>query len=207
MKPSIKAIIFDIDGVLVPGDKWHKEAFIRVLKKYKISISDDFYNNKLGSLPTISKLHILEETHNFNPKFIEEANSQKQKITKRILRERTKKSSRLIKLFRKLKSMQYRLACCSNSRTKTVDYVLKRLGLMGEIEFYLTGAEFNPKPDPSMLKEAINKFNLKPFEVLILEDSKEGIKAVKKSNANLLTIRNPKETNLKNIINSIKKLK
>ena len=45
---SIKAIIFDIDGVLIPGDKWHQEAFILALSDFDISISktrDRYYED------------------------------------------------------------------------------------------------------------------------------------------------------------------
>ena len=35
---SIETIIFDIDGVLIPGDKWHREAFIRTMLNFNIEI-------------------------------------------------------------------------------------------------------------------------------------------------------------------------
>ena len=50
---SIKAIIFDIDGVLIPGDKWHQEAFILALSDFDISISKNIYIEKMCSFPSI----------------------------------------------------------------------------------------------------------------------------------------------------------
>ena len=100
---SIKAIIFDIDGVLIPGDKWHQEAFILALSDFDISISKNFYIEKLGSLPTISKLRIITKTHDFSMDQAKVVNQRKQQYTKRIINSRLKRSQKLINLFRKLR--------------------------------------------------------------------------------------------------------
>ena len=121
---SIKAIIFDIDGVLIPGDKWHQEAFILALSDFDISISKNFYIEKLGSLPTISKLRIITKTHDFSMDQAKVVNQRKQQYTKRIINSRLKRSQKLINLFRKLKKDGYKLACCSNSVRVTVEKVL-----------------------------------------------------------------------------------
>ena len=202
---SIKAIIIDIDGVLIPGDKWHQEAFILALSDFDISISKNFYIEKLGSLPTISKLRIITKTHDFSMDQAKVVNQRKQQYTKRIINSRLKRSQKLINLFRKLKKDGYKLACCSNSVRATVEKVLGKLGLTKEIEFYLCAEDCAPKPNPMIYIEAIKRFKIRSKEALILEDSKEGLKAARGSGGRVMKITNLRETNYKNIVNQILK--
>ena len=58
----IKAIIFDLDGVLVDTKQIHFEALNESLKKYNFKqISIDDHTKIYDGLPTIEKLKILEK--------------------------------------------------------------------------------------------------------------------------------------------------
>lgn len=59
------------------------------------------------------------------------------------------------------------------------------------------------KPDPEMYLKAMQAFNLKPEECLILEDNENGIRAARASGANLLVIGEVSDTNYTNIRNKI----
>ena len=59
-----------------------------------------------------------------------------------------------------------------------------------------------PKP---FGKEAIKRFKIRSKEALILEDSKEGLKAARGSGGRVMKITNLRETNYKNIVNQILK--
>ena len=53
--------------------------------------------------------------------------------------------------------------------------------------------------------EAIKRFKIRSKEALILEDSKEGLKAARGSGGRVMKITNLRETNYKNIVNQILK--
>lgn len=203
----IKAIIFDIDGVLIPGDKWHQVAFIRAMSKFNIKISDSFYESKLGSLPTKDKLAIIAKFIKFDNSLIKKISAEKQKQTQGILDKELKQSMRLVRLFKRLKADGYEIACCSNSVRPTVVRVLKELGLWSEISFYLCAEDCKPKPSPEIYLKATRKLKCSPQEVLILEDSKEGIISAKSSGGHVMIIKSLKETNYKNIIRNISKIR
>ena len=59
------------------------------------------------------------------------------------------------------------------------------------------------KPDPEIYFKAIEYFNLRPDECLILEDNPHGMAAARASGAHVLEIPNIKDTNYLNIINKI----
>ena len=59
MKDKIKAVIFDIDGVLIEAKDWHYEAFNRALGLFGYSISRYDHLVTFDGLPTIKKLDML----------------------------------------------------------------------------------------------------------------------------------------------------
>ena len=88
----IKAIIFDLDGVLVDTKLIHFEALNSALKKYnfeEISIED--HVKIFDGLPTIEKLKILQKTIKLPKKFFSKIQKFKQKITSEILKKKIKK--------------------------------------------------------------------------------------------------------------------
>ena len=89
----IKAIIFDLDGVLVDTKKIHFEALNSALKKFKYNeISFEDHVKIFDGLPTNEKLKILSKKNNLPKKDFSKINKFKQKITSEILKKRIKKN-------------------------------------------------------------------------------------------------------------------
>ena len=85
----IKAIIFDLDGVLVDTKIIHFEALNMALKKYnfkKISIDDHI--KIFDGLPTNEKLKILNKSENLSKNSFFKINKYKKKITSSILKKK-----------------------------------------------------------------------------------------------------------------------
>ena len=83
----IKAIIFDLDGVLVDTKKIHFEALNLALKKFghnEITFEDHI--KIFDGLPTTEKLKILNQKRKLPKKIFFKINKHKQKITSEILK-------------------------------------------------------------------------------------------------------------------------
>ena len=88
----IKAIIFDLDGVLVDTKKIHFEALNISLKKFKFKeISVDDHEKTYDGLPTLEKLIILNKKEKIPKKYFSKINKYKQQVTSKILKKRIKK--------------------------------------------------------------------------------------------------------------------
>ena len=99
----IKAIIFDLDGVLVDTKKIHFEALNLALKKFNYNeISFEDHTKIFDGLPTSEKLKILNRNGKLAKNNFSKINKYKQKITSDILKKRIKKNSNLIDIFKKL---------------------------------------------------------------------------------------------------------
>ena len=61
----IKAIIFDMDGVLIDAKEWHYEALNNALQLFGYKISREDHLATFDGLPTREKLRLLTEQDGF----------------------------------------------------------------------------------------------------------------------------------------------
>ena len=59
----IKAVIFDMDGVLIDAREWHYEALNRALRLFGMEISRTDHLTTFDGLPTRRKLEMLSSTN------------------------------------------------------------------------------------------------------------------------------------------------
>lgn len=204
---KIKAVIFDMDGVLIDATEWHYEALNKALDLFGLSISRYDHLSSYDGLPTSKKLEMLsiekglpKQLHNF-------INSIKQQYTVEIINKKCKPTFIHEYALSKLKNEGYKLALASNSISETIKLMMQKSCLDKYLEFYLSNQDVKlSKPNPEIYLKAIHKLNLNPEECLILEDNDHGKKAAIDSGAWLLEIENIWDVNYQNIcdrINSI----
>ena len=196
----IKAIIFDLDGVLVDTKKIHFEALNKALEKHnfeKISFED--HVKIFDGLPTLEKLKILNKNNKLPKKFFSKINKYKQKITSEILKKRIKKNQSLLKIFKNLHN-KYKIAVATNAVSSTLKICLNKLGISKYVDFKLSNEDIKfAKPNPEIYLRIFIKFGIYPSEALIIEDSHYGREAAISSGAKLLPIKKIDELNLEKI--------
>jgi len=196
----IKAIIFDLDGVLVDTKQIHFEALNAALKKFKFKeISLDDHIKIFDGLPTNEKLKILQKRIGLPKKYFSKINNFKQKITAQILKKKIKKNFRIIEIMKSLHG-KYKIAVATNAVNSTLKICLNKLGISKYVDFKLSNEDIlNPKPNPEIYLRIFIKFGIYPSEALIVEDSHYGREAAVSSGAKLLPIKKIEELDLKKI--------
>lgn len=187
---GIKAIIFDMDGVLVDACEWHYEALNRALVDCGYEpINRDDHIKKYNGLPTKQKLEIM----GIDDLRISEL---KKKYTAEIVEERCKPNEEKMVLTDMLVE-KYALACCSNAIQESVEDMLTRAGIIDNFMFVVGNDEIkNPKPNPEIYLKAFELLRVKPEECLIIEDAPHGIEAGKASGATTIAVRGYKDVNI-----------
>ena len=207
MSSSIKAVIFDLDGVLVEAKDWHYEALNKALAIFGCEFSYDEHLTTYDGLPTKTKINMLNKTKNFPIELSEVVYDLKQIYTNEYFSTRCFPDFSQDYLFRKLRDNEIRTAVASNSIRATVDQAMINLDIKKYIEFSLSNEDVkNPKPSPEIYIKAIEKLKLKPEECVIVEDNQNGIKAANDSGAHCLEVKEVEDVNHVNIFNFIKKI-
>lgn len=190
----IRAVIFDLDGVIVESENAHIEAEKQTFLKYGVQISAEELHKYTGTTAKAMFTELIRK-YKLNTTF-EEISDQKEEIFFGLLREDAEPTKGIITLLRKLKSERIRLAIGSSSTKKQIKYVLNKLEI-ARIFDCVVGAEdiVNSKPDPEIFLKAATELDVKPSECLVVEDSKLGVEAAKRAHMKCVGYRNPNSGN------------
>ena len=201
---KIKAVIFDMDGVLIDAKEWHYESLNRALSLFGAEINRYDHVVTFDGLPTARKLQMLSSMGKLPAGLHTFINDLKQQYTMELIYSKCKPIFQHQYALAKLKNNSYRLVVCSNSVRKTVEVMMEKSGLFTNLEFMLSNQDVKKgKPDPEIYNMAINKLGLTPQECLIIEDNENGVRAAIASGANVMIVTNPDDVHYNNIMNRI----
>jgi len=204
---KIKAILFDMDGVLIEAKEWHYEALNRALGEYGYTITRQEHLTTYDGLPTKVKLNKLSQEKGLPESLHDIINQKKQTYTVEIASQLCKPRENHEYALSKLKSEGYRMACCSNSIRSTIELMIGRANLIQYFEFMLSNQDVTKsKPDPEIYQTAMKRMGLQPNECLICEDNKNGIAAAIASGAFLFKVGTVDDVTYNNIKNRIKEI-
>jgi beta-phosphoglucomutase len=181
---KIKAVIFDLDGVLVDATEWHYIALNKALALFGYTITREEHEKAYNGLPTKKKLLLLSEQKKLPLSLHPIINTMKQKYSLELIQTNCAPDFQKLFLLKKLKARGYKLAVCSNAIYASIEIMLKRTRLWDFFDEILSNQEVtNPKPDPEIYNRALAKLQLQPQECIIVEDAEPGIKAARASGA------------------------
>lgn len=203
----IKAIIFDMDGVLIDAKEWHYEALNKALGLFGSEISRYDHLVTFDGLPTKKKLELLSIDGGLPIGLHSFINNLKQQYTLEIIYSKCKPVFHHQYALSRFRTFGYKIAVCSNSVRKTIEIMLNKADLLKFVEFYISNEDVKKsKPDPEMYISAIQKMKLLPSECLIVEDNENGIKAAIASGAHLLKVNSIYDVHFQNILNKINEI-
>jgi HAD superfamily hydrolase (TIGR01509 family) len=201
----IKAVIFDMDGVLVDADKWHYNALNVALQHADVDpISWQEHLTVYKGIPTREKLRILTERKGLDPELWPIVARTKQEVTQQIIESFSQPDGEKIEMLRLL-SRRYPIVVCSNSIRATVDVMLAGAGLTEYIDFTLSNEDIErSKPDPEVYFAAFERLGVRPEECVIIEDSDVGKAAAIASGGVLCSVNDPADVNYYRVMRTIR---
>lgn len=178
----IKAVIFDLDGVLVTTDELHFEAWKALADKLGINDFTKADNVRQRGVSRMASLEVvLEKT---DRAFSEEEKlalaEEKNEIYVRSLSalSETDVLSGANEFIDYLKSKGIKTAV--GSASKNTPLILEKTKLAGKFDAVSCGLDTTKsKPDPEVFLIAANKLGIAPCDCAVVEDSDAGIEAAK----------------------------
>lgn len=197
---QIKAVIFDMDGVLIEAKEWHYEALNRALALFGYEISRYDHLVTYDGLPTSKKLEMLSMEKGMPRKLHSFINDLKQQYTvDKIFTDCHPVFAHEYALSM-LKKEHYRIAVASNSIRHTIELMMEKSNLMDYLDFFLSNQDVTkPKPDPEIYQTAVKRLGLSPRECMVVEDNHNGIQAAKAAGTHVMEVNTVYDVNYSNI--------
>ncbi len=180
---GFKAVIFDMDGVLVDSEPFHIQNEKSIFKKLGLKISDEEHSNYTGTSTEIMWSTIIQ---NKNLKY---SISELTDFTIRESLEFFRSLSKIdpmpgvVNLLNFLESTGVPIAVASSSDPESIELLLGKSGLIKYFNIIVSSTETGKsKPEPDVFLLAAKKLNVSPEFCLVIEDSKNGVKAAKAAN-------------------------
>ena len=181
---EIKAVLFDMDGLMVDTESLSTEAFINSAKAQGYNMTKEETLKVLGfTKANIYQFWIdyFQGTNVDGKKLVDDHYEYIENVLYTVGPEKMPFVEELLKY---LKENNYKIAVASSSDTADIKNNLEKTKLEKYIDEIASGAEVeNGKPAPDVFLLAAERLGVDPKDCLILEDSKAGIKAGKASGA------------------------
>lgn len=174
----IKAILFDMNGVIIDDEHIHEKAFQETVKKFNVNLShEDYLEYCAGKTDRKGYTDIAEK---FNIKLpIDDLLKEKSQMYLRLFPENTIAYDGVIDLIKKLSKI-YILALTSSSSRLEVDLIVKEFDIKDNFIITISGDDIqNGKPNPEPYIKTAKMLQVKSSECAVIEDSSSGIRSAK----------------------------
>lgn len=199
---SLKAVLFDFNGVIVNDEPIHRELIDRVLLSENLRPNPPEYNQVcLGQSDRACITQLLERRGRFvNERYLSEVIARKAQAYRQVLDtlEKMPIFPGVEDLIYKLRVAQLKLGVVSGALLSEIEMVLERSHLAQYFDTWVGGDEITvSKPEPDGYILAVERLNqkypelkLRSFECLAIEDTPAGIEAAKRAGMQVVGVAN-----------------
>lgn len=175
----IKAVIFDMDGLLIDSEPLWQESEIVVFGKVGLRLDHQMCLETMGMRvdAVVDYWYARHPWESVSRKEIEDGIIDE--VVERIIRQATPMEG-VDSVINFVQSKRVRVALASSSSSRIIGAVLDKFDLREKFEvIHSAEEEEHGKPHPGVYLTTAHKLGVKPIECLAIEDSLNGVKAAK----------------------------
>lgn len=194
-KYMTKAVIFDLDGLLIDSEIISYKIYKEILYEFGYEFSKEEYAQNYSGKTEIANVSNLIDIYNL-PWTVELGLSRVLEIENKFLAQGVELKLGARKLLSYLKENCFKIAIASSSTEERAFNILRQHNIIDSFNVFVFGDEVkNGKPSPDIFLKACDKIWNKPEECLVLEDSEAGIQAAFSANIPVICIPDMKVPN------------
>jgi HAD superfamily hydrolase (TIGR01509 family) len=176
---STRAVIFDMDGLLIDSEPYWKMAEKKVFGELGLDLTDELLRQVMG----FRLSEVVKHWHTYQPwnnADLARTETDVLETVRNMILDHAEPMPGVYDVLELLHSNGYPMAVASSSAMSLIEAVLEKL----QIRHYFSviwSAEFEPygKPHPGIFITAAEKLSVPPSQCLVLEDSINGVIAAK----------------------------
>jgi pseudouridine 5'-phosphatase len=185
----IKAVVFDLDGLLINSEDLYEQAGETVLRRRGKTYDATLREQMMGR-PVVDAIQIMIDCHSL-PDPLEDLMCECRDVLDSLMATSLATMPGVEKLLNDLQEAGLPAAVATSATREYAEHALSALGLKDRFQFVLTAADIHRgKPDPEVYLLAAKRLNILPSEMLVLEDSGNGCRAAVDAGAYVVAVPN-----------------
>ena len=171
-----KAVIFDLDGVLVDSGEFHKQSWYDLADKEGFSLTDEFFYSTFG----MQNYQVIPQMLGTDvaPDEVERLSVLKEQRFRELVAGKLTLLDGVPELIEKLKSSGFLLAVGSSAPWVNLDFMLRQVKIDNCFDALVCGDEItHSKPAPDTFLKAAEKLSVLPGRCVVVEDAVQGVEA------------------------------
>jgi beta-phosphoglucomutase len=187
----IKAVLFDLDGVLVSTDEYHYRSWKKLSAEEGFDFFDHEFNHKFRGVARMECVEIITKASgkNYTPEQKQELADRKNRYFAESLASVTTEVllPGALSVLHELRNRGIKTAVASNSRNAIT--IIKQVRIDHLLDAVIDGHQIeNSKPDPEVFLLASKKVGIPPAQCLVIEDAVAGIESARRAGMKALGI-------------------
>lgn len=175
---EIKAILFDMDGILMDSEYYYMHGTVQWMKELGYNKDEQLLYSIIGTTMD-GTYEMLADflDHKYTKEQLKEIN-ENYFLVKHPLKPKEIMFDHVKEVLDKLKMMNIKLAVCSSSPKGTINRALQDMEIIDDFDIICCSEDFDyPKPSPDIYLHAMDKLHVDKSNAIVYEDSTIGIKA------------------------------
>jgi beta-phosphoglucomutase family hydrolase len=183
-----KAVLWDMDGVLVDTGAFHFETWKQALDGMGVEMDEALFRstfgmNNRGVLTTVLGRPVDDA-------LVEDVAGRKESAFRHIIRGRVTLLPGVRTALERLRAAGYRTAVASSAPVANIDALVDALDIRALFDELVSAAEMPGKPNPDVFLEAARRLGLPPSRCTVIEDAVVGVQAARSAGMRCIAVTN-----------------
>lgn len=183
----MKAVIFDMDGVVVDNHKFHYEAWKAFADKYNFELNPTIYRDRFNGKTNTDLFQMIFGS--ITPEEMKSYADEKEGMYQELYLPHMKAHTGLIDFLDYLETHKIKIALGTSAPTSNVDFTLDTLKLRKYFDVIVDGFQVKKgKPDPEIYQLCAMKLGEEPKNCVVFEDSLAGLESGERAGCKIVGV-------------------
>ncbi|BFO67538.1 hexitol phosphatase HxpB [Chryseobacterium sp. KCF3-3] len=178
---TLKAVIFDMDGVLIDSEQFWTQAELDVFSSYGVQVTDDL----AAQTKYMTTQEVTEFWYERFPWENFDSSELENKVVTRVIemiQDQDCTMSGVQQFIKDLKNKEYKIGLATNAPLRVAHVVLEKLQVRDLFDtVHSSEFETQGKPHPAVYLTSAKNMGISPEHCIAIEDSQSGLKAAKEA--------------------------
>jgi pseudouridine-5'-monophosphatase len=186
---NLKAVVFDLDGLLVNSEDLYEQAGETVLRRRGKTYDATLREQMMGR-PVVDAIQLMIDCHSLSDP-LEDLMCECREVLEALMATSLEPMPGVAPLLDDLQAANVPIAVATSGTREYAHHVLSQLNLKHRFRFILTAEDIRRgKPDPEVYRLAAKRLGLPPSQMMVLEDSANGCRAAVAAGAIVVAVPN-----------------